>query len=77
MPRPDELPVDDYDHLQLGALLSRIRTLDAAGAQTLLGYERAHAHRLPVLRALESRVASLGATEPSGGEPAADSEVSG
>ena len=76
MPRPDELPVDDYDHLQIGGLLSRIRTLDAAGAQTLLEYERAHAHRLPVLRALENRIASLKAAEPSSEEPEADA-VSG
>ena len=40
MPERD-LPLNDYDHLPAGSLISRIRTLDAAGLQTLLDYERA------------------------------------
>jgi hypothetical protein len=76
MPRDDALPLPDYDGMQIGGLLSRIRTLDAAGVQTLLDYERTHAHRLPVLRALGHRLTSLKAAEAASEEPEADT-VSG
>ena len=36
MTEHDQLPIPDYDQLQVGALTSRIRSLDAAGLQTLL-----------------------------------------
>jgi hypothetical protein len=68
----DELPLPDYDHLPLGGLTSRIRTLDAAGVRTVLEYERAHGDRLPVVTVLEQRLTSLReGAEPSGGDPAA------
>src|SRR3978361_147161 len=72
MPDHDTLPLPDYDHLPLGGLISRIRTLDADGLQTLLTYERAHGNRAPVVTAMENRLSSLKAgAQPSGGAPAA------
>jgi hypothetical protein len=73
MTEHDALPLPDYDHLPLGGLTSRIRTLDAAGVQTLLEYERAHGDRLPVVEVLQNRLSSLHeGAQPSGGDPAAD-----
>ena len=57
----DELPLDDYDHLTLGSLRARLPRLDAVALVQLLDYERAHAHRLPVLTMLENRIAKIGA----------------
>lgn len=72
MPQHDELPIPDYDHLQTGALISRIRTLDAAGLETLLTYERSHANRIQVVQAMQHRLSSVKAgAQPSGGDPAA------
>lgn len=56
----DELPLDDYDHMTLGSLRARLPRLDAVALVQLLDYERAHAHRLPVLTMLENRIAKLG-----------------
>ena len=73
MPEHDTLPLPDYDHLPVSGLASRIRTLDLAGLQTLLDYERAHAHRLQVVTIMENRLAELrDGAEPSGGDPAAN-----
>jgi hypothetical protein len=73
MPEHDTLPLPDYDHLPFGGLVSRIRTLDAEGLQTLLTYEKAHGNRAPVVTAMENRLASLKeGAQPSGGDPAAD-----
>jgi hypothetical protein len=68
-----DLPVPDYDGLPVGAIESRVRTLDEAGVAELLDYEQAHASRVQVLEVLERRLSSLreGAAEPSGGSPAA------
>jgi hypothetical protein len=72
MTEHDQLPLPDYDHLPLEGLTSRIRTLDAAGLETLLEYERAHGNRLPVVTVMENRLSSLrDGAEPSGGDPAA------
>jgi hypothetical protein len=66
------LPLPDYDHLPLGSLTSRVRTLDLAGVETLLGYERAHGNRAPVVVVLQNRLSALQeGAEPSGGDPAA------
>ena len=72
MTEHDALPLPDYDHLPLAGLTSRIRTLDVAGVQTLLDYERAHGDRAPVVTVLENRLGALreGAS-PSGGDPTA------
>ena len=72
MPARDSLPIDDYDGLQVGSLISRIRTLDSTGLQTMLDYEKKHANRIQVVSAMRTRLASLKATEKS--EDAAQSE---
>ncbi|MGY1811063.1 hypothetical protein ACI8AF_27150 [Blastococcus sp. SYSU D00669] len=73
MTEHDQLPLPDYDHLPLGGLTSRIRTLDEAGVQTLLEYEQAHGNRLPVVEVLRNRLEGLrNGAQPSGGDPAAD-----
>jgi hypothetical protein len=71
MPERD-LPIDDYDHLPVGSLISRIRTLDTNGLQTLLDYEKGHANRIQVVSAMQSRLGSLkDGAQPSGGDPGA------
>ena len=72
MTEHDQLPLPDYDHLPVQGLASRIRTLDAAGVETLLQYERAHADRLQVVTIMENRLVALReGAQPSGGDPAA------
>jgi len=68
-----DLPLPDYDGLPVGAIESRVRTLDEAGVGQLLDYEQAHANRVQVVQLLERRLSSLqrGAAEPSGGSPSA------
>jgi hypothetical protein len=73
MTERDQLPLPDYDHLAIGGLASRIRTLDAAGVQTLLDYEKAHGNRLQVVQIMRNRLSSLqSGAQPSDGDPAAD-----
>jgi len=68
--RHDELPLPDYDHLPLGSLVQRIRTLDAEGLTALLAYEQQHGNRLPVVEVLQARMQELeSGTEPSPGSP--------
>jgi hypothetical protein len=68
----DDLPIPDYDHLQVGGLTSRIRALGAEDLQTLLDYERGHGNRFQVVTIMENRLASLkSGAQPSGGDPAA------
>ena len=57
----DELPLEDYDHLTLGALRSRLRRLDPVALVQLRDYERAHGDRLPVITMLDNRIAKLAA----------------
>jgi hypothetical protein len=72
MTEHDQLPLPDYDHLPVEGLASRIRTLDTAGLETLLEYERAHADRVQVVTIMENRLTALReGAEPSGGDPAA------
>ena len=72
MTEHDQLPLPDYDHLPVEGLTSRIRTLDAAGLETVLEYERAHANRLQVVTIMENRLTALReGAQPSGGDPAA------
>ena len=72
MSEHDTLPLPDYDHLPIGAVTSRIRTLEAADLQTLLDYEKAHGNRLPVVQVLQNRLTALHqGAQPSGGDPAA------
>lgn len=55
-PHHDQLPLPDYDHLPIGSLESRIRSLDADQLQDLLDYETAHGERLPVTQVLRTRL---------------------
>jgi hypothetical protein len=68
-----DLPLADYDSLTVGAIESRVRTLDESGVRALLDYERGHAARIQVVQILEQRLHSLseGEAEPSGGDPLA------
>jgi hypothetical protein len=61
------LPIPDYDHLPLGSLESRIRTLDEPGLEALLTHESQHGDRAPVMNVLRQRLEALrGGARPSG-----------
>ena len=69
-PARTELPLLDYDHLPIGSLTQRIRSLDTGGLSDLLSYERQHGNRVPVISVLENRLSELGAgEEPTTGSP--------
>ncbi|HEU0129860.1 MAG TPA: hypothetical protein VFQ85_02575 [Mycobacteriales bacterium] len=55
----DQLPLEDFDHLTIGQLRSRLVRLDPVALVQLRDYERAHAHRLPVLTMIENRIAKV------------------
>jgi hypothetical protein len=55
----DELPLADYDHMTLGSLRGRLRSLSMAELVQVRDYEKAHAHRLPVVTLLDNRIAKL------------------
>jgi hypothetical protein len=66
------LPLPDYDHLPVGALESRVRSLTAEAVEELLAYERTHADRLPVTEVLTARLEQLqSGARPTQGDPAA------
>ncbi len=66
------LPLPDYDHLPIGGLESRIRSLTADEVEELLAYERAHADRVPATEVLNARLDQLRAGgEPTSGDPGA------
>ena len=72
MTEHDALPLPDYDQLPIDGLTHRIRMLDAAGVQTLLDYERAHANRANAVTILENRLSALrDGAQPSSGDPLA------
>jgi hypothetical protein len=72
MTERDDLPLHDYDHLPVGSLISRIRTLDADALQTLMEYEQGHANRMQVVSVMQSRLSALReGAGPSGGDPTA------
>jgi len=67
-----DLPLPDYDHLPMGSLTSRIRGLGPDDLAALVDYERAHGNRVPVIQALEARMAELrSGAQPTGGSPEA------
>jgi hypothetical protein len=71
-PARDELPLPDYDHVPLGSLEARIRSLDAESLEKLLAYEQQHGNRLPVVQVLQRRLEALEAgAQPSSGSPQA------
>jgi hypothetical protein len=66
----DTLPIPDYDHLPLGSLESRIRTLDRSGLEALLTFESKHGDRAPVMNLFRQRLQQLDhGAKPSGGDP--------
>ncbi|SNX56339.1 hypothetical protein SAMN06272735_0787 [Streptomyces sp. TLI_55] len=66
------LPLPDYDHLPIGGLESRVRSLAPEEVETLLSYERTHANRLPVTEVLTARLEQLDAgAEQTSGDPQA------
>ncbi|MEU6812959.1 hypothetical protein ABZ920_29055 [Streptomyces sp. NPDC046831] len=72
VPGHDTLPLPDYDHLPLGSLQHRIRTLDEAGLREVLAYEEAHGNRRPVVEVLHARLQELReGAQPSEGSPLA------
>jgi hypothetical protein len=69
-PARTTLPLPDYDHLPIGGLESRVRSLSADEVEELLAYERSHADRLPVTELLGARLDQLRAgAEPTSGDP--------
>ncbi len=54
-----DLPLDDFDHMSAPQLRGRLRSLDRIQLVQLLDYERAHAHRVPIVVMLENRLAKL------------------
>ena len=70
----DDLPLPDYDHMTLGSLRGRLRSLTVEQLVQVRDYEKAHADRLPVVTMLDNRIAKLAtdsSATPSGGDPAA------
>ncbi|MBD0422759.1 hypothetical protein AB0L35_20275 [Streptomyces sp. NPDC052309] len=71
-PAHNALPLPDYDHLPIGGLESRIRSLGVEEVEELLAYERSHADRLPVTELLAARLEQLqSGAEPTSGDPGA------
>ena len=56
-----DLPLADYDHMTLGALRGRLRSLDVAQLAILRAYEKSKANRLPIITMLDNRIARLAA----------------
>lgn len=66
------LPLPDYDHLPIGGLASRVRSLAPDEVEDLLAYERSHGDRLRVTELLATRLEQLHAgAEPTSGDPGA------
>lgn len=63
VPAHDELPLADYDHMTLGSLRGRLRSLSLEQLALVRSYEKAHADRLPIVTMLDNRIARL-ATDP-------------
>lgn len=65
----DDLPLPDYDHMTLGSLRGRLRSLSSEQLVQIRTYEKAHADRLPIITMLDNRIAKLAteaAAEPDG-----------
>jgi hypothetical protein len=76
VPQHKDLPLPDYDHLPVGTLPTRITGLAEADVAQLVGYEKAHGNRLPVLQILEKRLQDLqGGAVPSGPQVPSTPEV--
>lgn len=55
----DDLPLADYDHMTLGSLRGRLRSLSVEQLAQVRAYEKAHADRLPVVTMLDNRIAKM------------------
>ena len=55
----DSLPLPDYDHMTLGSLRGRLRSLSLEQLVQIRTYEKAHADRLPIVTMLDNRIAKL------------------
>jgi hypothetical protein len=55
----DDLPLPDFDHMTLGQLRGRLRTLDLVSLVQLRDYEEAHANRLPIVAMLNNRITKV------------------
>lgn len=60
-PTHGELPLPDYDHMTLGSLRGRMRSLSVEQLFEVRAYEKAHADRLPIVTMLDNRIAKLSA----------------
>jgi hypothetical protein len=71
-PAAEDLPLPDYDHMTLGSLRGRLRSLDVDQLVALRAYEKSKADRLPVITMLDNRIAKLAAGDgaPTGSAPA-------
>ena len=56
-----DLPLADYDHMTLGSLRGRLRSLNVEQLSQLRAYEKSKADRLPVVTMLDNRIAKLAA----------------
>lgn len=75
VPERGELPLEDYDSLTLGSLRGRLRSLTLEELVHVRDYERAHAHRLPVVTLLDNRIAKLATDEAATPSPGGEAPV--
>ncbi|RCW44689.1 hypothetical protein DFQ14_104280 [Halopolyspora algeriensis] len=55
----EDLPLPDYDHLPIGSLQHRIRSLNAGELQRVIDYEAEHNDRTHVMEILRHRMDEL------------------
>ena len=65
----DDLPLPDFDHMTLGQLRGRLRSLDLVSLVQLRDYEEAHANRLQIVAMLNNRIAKVQAAGEDTGSP--------
>lgn len=58
----DDLPIPDFDNVSIGSLRARLRSLTVEDLVKLREWEKAHAHRLPVITLLDNRIAKVSAS---------------
>ena len=58
-----DLPIPDFDNVSIGSLRARLRSLTVEDLVTLREWEKAHAHRLPVITLLDNRIAKVSASD--------------
>jgi hypothetical protein len=65
----DDLPLPDFDHMTVGQLRGRLRSLDLVSLVQLRDYEEAHANRLQIVAMLNNRIAKVQAAGDDTGSP--------